>query len=91
MTSNLLLYLQKFPKRDLRVSTNRLNIRTCSDSCKALMELIRYFATDGDLNVEEPVDLDSTGTSDDIISTDDVSNFTSYNDNCLNQAPMNLN
>ncbi|XP_052105810.1 autophagy-related protein 2 homolog B-like [Mytilus californianus] len=60
----------KFPKTDFKVSTNRLNIRTCSDSCKALMDLIRYFATDGDLDVEEAEDLNSTGTSDDIISTD---------------------
>lgn len=36
------------------------------------MDLIRYFATDGDLDVEEAEDLNSTGTSDDIISTDDV-------------------
>ncbi|XP_046351358.1 autophagy-related protein 2 homolog A-like isoform X1 [Haliotis rufescens] len=40
---------QKFPKTDLRISTNRVNIRTCADSCKALTELIRYFADDGDL------------------------------------------
>jgi autophagy-related protein 2 len=40
---------QKFPKTDLRLRTNRINLRTCSDSCKALFELIRYFANDGDL------------------------------------------
>ncbi|XP_021359493.1 autophagy-related protein 2 homolog A-like isoform X1 [Mizuhopecten yessoensis] len=43
----------KFPKTDLKVLTNRLNLRTCSDSCKALMELIQYFANDGDLYFHE--------------------------------------
>ncbi|ESO82945.1 hypothetical protein LOTGIDRAFT_197758 [Lottia gigantea] len=40
---------QKYPKTDLRIHTNRINIRTCSDSCSALADLIQYFATDGDL------------------------------------------
>lgn len=65
---------QKFPKTDFKVLASRLNIRTCSDSCKALMELVQYFATDGDLIGGEPDDLNSTGTSDDIISTDEVNN-----------------
>uniref|UniRef100_K1RSP2 Autophagy-related protein 2 n=1 Tax=Magallana gigas TaxID=29159 RepID=K1RSP2_MAGGI len=39
----------KFPKMDLRLRTNKINMRTCTDSCKALFELIRYFANDGDL------------------------------------------
>ena len=69
---------QKIPKTDFKVSTNRLNIRTCSDSCKALMELIQYFSTDGDLNVDETEDLNSTCNSDDIISTDDVSITVKY-------------
>ncbi len=58
---------QKFPKTDLRISTNRLNIRTCSDSCKALTELIRYFADDGDVmfsddDVPEEMSVASSGT-----------------------------
>lgn len=39
----------KFPKTDLRLRTNKINMRTCTDSCKALFELIQYFANDGDL------------------------------------------
>ena len=39
----------KFPKTDLRLRSNKINMRTCSDSCQALFELIQYFANDGDL------------------------------------------
>ena len=31
------------------MSNNTVNIRTCSDSCSALLQLIQYIATDGDL------------------------------------------
>lgn len=43
----------KFPKTDLRLRSNKINMRTCSDSCKALFELIQYFANDGDLKARE--------------------------------------
>ena len=31
------------------MSNNTVNMRTCSDSCSALMQLIQYIAADGDL------------------------------------------
>ena len=31
------------------MSNNVLNIHTCSDSCAALIKLIKYIASDGDL------------------------------------------
>lgn len=37
------------PHIDLRASNNIVHIRTCSDTARALMQLITYFATDGDL------------------------------------------
>lgn len=40
------------PVFDLAMSNNMLNIRTCSDSCVALMKLIKYFASDGDLQLD---------------------------------------
>ncbi|XP_022329168.2 autophagy-related protein 2 homolog B-like [Crassostrea virginica] len=43
----------KFPKTDLRLRSNKINMRTCSDSCQALFELIQYFANDGDLKARE--------------------------------------
>ncbi|KAK3609284.1 hypothetical protein CHS0354_037995 [Potamilus streckersoni] len=42
---------QKCPKTLFQVSTNRLNLRTCSDSCKVLINLIQYLANDGDLDI----------------------------------------
>lgn len=42
-----------FPVTELNVSNNTIHIRTCSDSCKALMELLIYFSNCGDL-VQEP-------------------------------------
>jgi hypothetical protein len=41
---------------ELRVKNNILHLRTCSDTFKALAELINYIASDGDLkegNAEE--------------------------------------
>ncbi|XP_076030640.1 autophagy-related 2 [Oratosquilla oratoria] len=40
------------PKIDLCASNNVIHIRTCADSCKALMELLIYMASDGDLTQE---------------------------------------
>ncbi|XP_023222946.1 autophagy-related protein 2 homolog B-like isoform X2 [Centruroides sculpturatus] len=37
------------PKLDLRAMNNMVHIRTCADSCRALQNLITYFANDGDL------------------------------------------
>lgn len=37
------------PKVELRASNNIFHIRTCSDSCRALMQLLTYYAYDGDL------------------------------------------
>ena len=41
----------KFPEPlvDFKASSKLINIRTCSDSASALMELVVYFASDGDL------------------------------------------
>ncbi|KAG7163547.1 autophagy-related protein 2 homolog A-like [Homarus americanus] len=40
------------PKIDLLASNNVIHIRTCADSCKALLELLIYLASDGDLTKE---------------------------------------
>jgi len=40
---------KKQPLMDLSMTNNMLNVRTCADSCIALMKLIQYFASDGDL------------------------------------------
>ena len=54
MVNNTFVKLQIFPKTNLRISSNRFNIRTCADSCKALTELIRYIADEGDLMSGDP-------------------------------------
>ncbi|XP_011706773.1 PREDICTED: autophagy-related protein 2 homolog B isoform X4 [Wasmannia auropunctata] len=38
------------PRVDLRASNNVLHVRTCSDSGRALMQLLTYIANDGDLH-----------------------------------------
>lgn len=38
------------PRVDLRASNNVLHVRTCSDSGRALIQLLTYFANDGDLS-----------------------------------------
>lgn len=42
------------PRVDLRASNNVLHIRTCSDSARALAQLITYFASYGDLEETQP-------------------------------------
>ena len=37
------------PRVDLRASIHEFHLRTCADSAKAVMELLTYFASDGDL------------------------------------------
>lgn len=39
----------RMPRVDLRASNNVLHVRTCSDSARALTQLLTYFASDGDL------------------------------------------
>ncbi|KAJ8968662.1 hypothetical protein NQ314_002185, partial [Rhamnusium bicolor] len=42
------------PHIDLRASNNIVNIHTCADSSRALMQLITYFANDGDIVSSSP-------------------------------------
>lgn len=52
------------PHIDLRASNNIVHIRTCSDSARALMQLITYFASDGDLiKVEEEISTSNSFSS----------------------------
>lgn len=46
------------PHFDLRASNDTVHIRTCSDSARALMQLLTYFASDGDL--QTPSDTSSS-------------------------------
>ncbi|KAJ8309402.1 hypothetical protein KUTeg_014276 [Tegillarca granosa] len=65
---------QKYPKKDMKVSTNKLNIRTCSDSCRALTEIIRYFVNDEDLRSDnEQHDFGISDSEPDLSISDDVS------------------
>ena len=49
------------PRVDLRASVNKLHIRTCADSGKALTDLLTYFAADGDLmSMDECENCEST-------------------------------
>ncbi|KAL5009376.1 hypothetical protein ScPMuIL_014957 [Solemya velum] len=78
---------QRFPKTDLRAATNRLNIRTCSDSCTALMALIRYFASDGDLVVEEGNSRrDSLDTMNTLLTAEDRSEEQEVDDSGLSES-----
>ncbi|XP_052770169.1 autophagy-related protein 2 homolog B-like [Mya arenaria] len=46
-----------FPKTDLSVSSNLVNIRTCADSLTAIINLLQYVAGDGDLHPPQGADL----------------------------------
>ncbi|XP_055537641.1 autophagy-related protein 2 homolog A [Wyeomyia smithii] len=48
-----------FPKLDLRTAMNDVHVRTCADSGRALAQLIRYLAEEGDLLAQDDVSSDS--------------------------------
>ncbi|XP_039964190.1 autophagy-related protein 2 homolog A [Bactrocera tryoni] len=52
---------EKYPKFDLRCSVHDAHLRTCSDSGKALAQLIEHLANDGD-TVEPEQNISSTTT-----------------------------
>ncbi|KAK6182870.1 hypothetical protein SNE40_010457 [Patella caerulea] len=73
---------QKYPKTDLRLNTNRINIRTCSDSCRALADIIVYFASDGDLKPEVNEQEESLIDDEDSYKDDDTCSLTSDISEC---------
>ena len=48
------------------MSNNVLNIHTCSDSCAALMKLIKYIASDGDLVKESTEDANESNSHNEV-------------------------
>ncbi|XP_024614465.1 autophagy-related protein 2 homolog B isoform X4 [Neophocaena asiaeorientalis asiaeorientalis] len=51
--------VQTEPHFELHCSSDVVHIRTCSDSCAALMNLIQYIASYGDLHVADKADVKS--------------------------------
>ena len=46
------------------MSSDKVNLRTCADSCRMLIDLIRYLAEDGDLIYHEPLDIQADADTD---------------------------
>ncbi|XP_028410274.1 autophagy-related protein 2 homolog B-like [Dendronephthya gigantea] len=55
----------KSPKRTLTLSNNIVHVRTCSDSLSAVLDIVRYIVSDGDLPI------DTTVQSNHILNTDE--------------------
>ncbi|XP_041353099.1 autophagy-related protein 2 homolog A-like isoform X2 [Gigantopelta aegis] len=82
---------QMFPKTNLRLSSNRFNIRTCADSCKALTELIRYIADEGDLmSCDAEEDIWSQTKPDTVSTSRDSSLTVDTGSDTSNVSQMNL-
>ncbi|XP_045166071.2 autophagy-related protein 2 homolog A-like [Mercenaria mercenaria] len=79
-----------FPKTDLRVSSNLVNIRTCADSCQALIELIKYVAGDGDLYppVKQGMDIQTDIDLDTSVNTEDENDEGGLEDPPLTKSSM---
>lgn len=64
------------PRVDLRASNNVLHVRTCSDSGRALIQLLTYFASDGDLlpNTEstESITVPSSGDEESLLGDESI-------------------
>ncbi|XP_070517195.1 autophagy-related protein 2 homolog B isoform X2 [Cardiocondyla obscurior] len=72
------------PRVDLRASNNVLHVRTCSDSGRALMQLLTYIANDGDLQQPNSVINSSTESIPTVSSTS-----TRYEENLLGVESIN--
>ncbi|KAH0569025.1 autophagy-related protein 2 homolog B [Cotesia glomerata] len=64
------------PRVDLRASNNVLHVRTCADSGRALMQLLTYFASDGDLSPNigstESIAVPSSGDEESLLGEDSI-------------------
>ncbi|XP_033188946.1 autophagy-related 2 [Bombus vancouverensis nearcticus] len=63
------------PRVDLRASNNMLHVRTCSDSARALIQLLTYFANDGDLlpnmeTAESSITVPSSGDEESLLGNE---------------------
>jgi len=73
------------PRVDLRASSNILHVRTCSDSGRALMQLLTYIANDGDL--QQPSSATSNSSTESISIVPPAS--TRYEENLLGVESIN--
>lgn len=64
------------PRVDLRASNNVLHVRTCSDSGRALTQLLTYFTNDGDLTSNtgstESIAIPSSGDEESLLGDENV-------------------
>lgn len=67
------------PRVDLRASNNCLHVRTCSDSGSALMQLLTYFASDGDiasnLDTSDTISVPGSGDEETLLGDESVNNL----------------
>lgn len=76
------------PRVDLRASNNVLHIRTCSDSGRALMQLLTYVANDGDLQ-QQSNSAPSRDSTESIPTTVPPPTSTTYEGNLLGVESIN--
>ncbi|XP_031843330.1 autophagy-related 2 [Nomia melanderi] len=76
------------PRVDLRASNNVLHIRTCSDSGRALIQLLTYFASDGDLapNTEsmESTTVPSSGDEESLLGDESINTLSKSQEERVN-------
>ncbi|XP_076284575.1 autophagy-related 2 isoform X1 [Lasioglossum baleicum] len=76
------------PRVDLRASNNVLHVRTCSDSGRALIQLLTYFASDGDLapNTEsmESITVPSSGDEESLLGDESINMLTKSQEERVN-------
>ena len=60
---------QKDPLIDIRIACDKIHIRSCSDSANALIELLKYVLTDGDLQQQQQLQQTTTTTENSRSST----------------------
>ncbi|XP_008558251.1 autophagy-related protein 2 homolog B [Microplitis demolitor] len=76
------------PRVDLRASNNVLHVRTCADSGRALMQLLTYFASDGDLTPNigstESIAVPSSGDEESLLGEESINTLSKSQEERVN-------
>ncbi|KAI4495649.1 hypothetical protein M0802_008484 [Mischocyttarus mexicanus] len=74
------------PRVDLRASNNVLHVRTCSDSGRALTQLLTYFANDGDLttNTDNTENISLPGDEESLLGDESINTLSKSQEERVN-------
>lgn len=74
---------------DIRIACDKIHIRSCSDSANALIELLKYVITDGDLQQQQQPMTENSRSSTPIAKRKHDRPVRMLNDEIINNEQLN--